>query len=190
MDYRIRANELRQTLKAWNQTLPGREKVHLIACGGTALTLLGYKESTKDVDFLVPEREEYERLTQFLKQAGYRPITSYGWKRPEESVIFDLYMGSRVYSTELLESPLKKGGNKKIQDWSKIYLGTLNAYDLIISKMFRGDEVDIEDSLLLMKHEKINLEKLKKRFKETAQYEVSEERVLRNLDRLLTRIKK
>lgn len=190
MNYRIGAKELKETLKAWDQTLPGRGKIHLIACGGTALTLLGHKESTKDVDFLVPEKKEYIRLTQFLKQAGYAQITSYGWKRPEESIIFDLYAGNRVYSTELFDSPLKKGGNKKIQEWDKIYLGTLNGYDLIISKMFRGDEIDIEDSLLLLQNEKMDLEKLKKRFKETAQYEVNEEKMLGNLDRLLARMKK
>lgn len=189
MEYRIRAHELIETLAGWDKTIPGRERIHLIACGGTALALLGHKESTKDVDFLVPEKKEYKRLLLFLKQAGYLQVTGNGWKRPDETIIFDLYAGNRVYSTELLKSPLENGRNKKIRQWNKIYLGALNPIDLIISKMFRGDEVDIQDSLVLLKNEKINLKELKKRYKETAQYEVSEERVLRNLDRLLSRIK-
>jgi len=162
----------------------------LIACGGTALTLLGYKESTKDVDFLVPEEKEYKQLTQFLERAGYLPKTSYGWKRAGENIIFDLYPGKTVYQTELLTSPLDAGGNKQIRQWNKIYLGVLNPMDLIISKMFRGTQVDIEDSLVLLKNEKVDLKKLEKRYRETAQYDVSENKVLRNLKVLLDRLKK
>ena len=153
MEYRFNADELIKTLTAWDEVLPGRGKIHLIGCGGTALTLLGYKESTKDVDFLVPVEREYKRLTQFLKDAAYKPTTGYGWKRPDESIIFDLYPGKTVYQTELLTSPLTSQGHRKIRAWNKIYLGALNPVDLIISKMFRGDEVDIQDSLLLFKKE-------------------------------------
>ena len=52
MEYRLTQKDLLQTLGAWNGFL--NKKVHLIACGGTALTLLGVKESTKDVDLLIP----------------------------------------------------------------------------------------------------------------------------------------
>lgn len=190
VEYRVGTQKLRDTLTAWDEVIPGRGKIHLIACGGTALTLMGYKESTKDVDFLIPDLREYQRLLNFLKQAGYRQTTSYGWKRPEESILFDFYAGNRIYSTELLTSPLKRGGNKKINEWKKIYLGVLNPIDLIISKMFRGSEADLEDSLALLRNEKINLEKLKKRYKETAKYDVAEERVLRNLNALLNKITK
>ncbi len=190
MNYQIDASGLMKTLRAWDEVIPSRRKIHLIACGGTALTLLGYKESTKDVDFLVPKVEEYKRLVQFLAQAGYSRGSGYGWKRPDESIIFDLYPGNRVYSTELLTSPLKKDGNKKIQEWKKIYLGALNPVDLIISKMFRGTDVDIEDSLTLFKNEKVNLVVLEKRYKETAKYDVSEERILRNFHALLARMKR
>ena len=60
--YRQGKNELLSTLKEWDKLMPSRTKIHLIACGGTALTLLGYKESTKDVDFIVPVEKEYELL--------------------------------------------------------------------------------------------------------------------------------
>lgn len=190
MDYQVLASELTDTLGAWNELLPGREKIHLIACGGTALTLLGYKESTKDVDFLVPNENEHQRLVKFLDEAGYDPVTQYGWKRPGENVIFDLYPGKRVYSTELLTSPLEVGGNRKVREWKKIYLGVLNPMDLIISKMFRGTEADIEDSLELLRREKVDLKKLEKRYRETARYETGESRVLKNFDSLLSRLKR
>ena len=62
MEYRVTADELRQTLASWDALFPGRGKIRLVACGGTALSLLGYKESTKDVDFLVPNEQEYKHF--------------------------------------------------------------------------------------------------------------------------------
>jgi hypothetical protein len=59
--------------------------------------------------------------------------------------------------------------------------------DLIISKMFRGTETDIQDCLLLFSKEKMDIGKLEARYKETAQYEITEPKVLRNLERLLKR---
>ena len=192
MKYRIEPHELTVILEAWDELFSGEAKVlkiHLIACGGTALTLLGYKESTKDVDFLVPHENEYQDLVEFLKRAGYSPATSYGWKRSGDPIIFDIYPGNKVYTTELLESPLKPGGNQKIREWKKIYLGALNPTDLIISKMFRGTETDVKDSLILLEKEKINLKHLEERYRETASYDVSEVRVLKNFEVLLKQLK-
>jgi hypothetical protein len=47
-EYRLDREELLENLRAWNRVL--RRKVRMIACGGTAMTLLGVKASTKDVD--------------------------------------------------------------------------------------------------------------------------------------------
>jgi len=60
MDYRLNKKTLLDILRYWNSYL--KRKVHLIACGGTALTLLGIKPSTKDVDFMVPIEREYKYL--------------------------------------------------------------------------------------------------------------------------------
>lgn len=62
--------------------------------------------------------------------------------------------------------------------------------DLIISKMFRGDEVDIQDSLILFKNEGVDLKKLEKRYRKTAKYYFGEDKVLRNLEVLLVRLNK
>ncbi|OGX06327.1 MAG: hypothetical protein A3G87_01615 [Omnitrophica bacterium RIFCSPLOWO2_12_FULL_50_11] len=190
MEYRGTANELMETLGAWDKLIPGGKKVRLIACGGTALTLLGHKESTKDVDFIVPDKKEYERLVHFLQRAGYQQPGIYSWRRANEVISFDIYPGKSVYTTELLSSPLAKDGHKKIREWSKLYLGVLNPADLIISKMFRGSGADFDDSLVLLQKEKVDLKRLEKRYKETAKYDVSEARVLRNLEVLLNKVKK
>ena len=124
MNYRVEQEDLMKTLALWDGLMPGRELVRLIACGGTALTLMGYKESTKDVDFLVPVEKEYQRFLKFLIQAGYQKVTHDGWKRTGENTIYDLYCGKKIYVTELLTSPLLKGGHKKIRQWEKFILGS------------------------------------------------------------------
>ncbi len=190
MEYRVTADNLLATLAVWDGFIRSRGPIHLIACGGTALTLLGYKESTKDVDFMVPNEQEYKRLVRFLQRAGYEQITAYGWGRRGEVTLYDLYPGSAVYTTRLLDSPLKKGGHKKIRQWKRIYLGVLNPLDLVITKMFRGTQVDYDDCITLCRKEKISLKTLEARYKETAKYDVSEERVLRNYELLLQQIKR
>ena len=189
MEYRVTANELRQTLASWDALFPGRGKIRLVACGGTALSLLGYKESTKDVDFLVPNEKEYERLLKFLIRAGYARVAGEGWKRSGEAIQYDLYPGKRVFQTELIDAPLEAHGHKKIWEGKKIYLGVLNSVDLIITKLFRGTEQDVEDCLTLLEHEAIGLQALETRYRDTARYEISEERVIKNLEHFLTKVR-
>ena len=189
-DYQVTGDELKQTLAAWDRLLPGRGTVHLIACGGTALSLLGYKETTKDVDFMVPVEKEYQRLVKFLIRAGYARQTGTGWKRPQENLVYDLFLGNLVYTTELLTSPLEGNGHRKVWEGKKIYLGILNSMDLIITKLFRGSTVDYEDCLTLVAHEDVDLRKLEQRFKETAGYDVSEQKLKGNFEHFLTRARR
>jgi hypothetical protein len=60
MEYRIDKQTLLDTMEQWNRFL--KRKVHLVACGGTAMTLLQVKSSTKDVDFMIPRVNEYGYL--------------------------------------------------------------------------------------------------------------------------------
>ena len=175
MKYRIDKNTLLNTLSIWNNHL--HKKVHLIACGGTALTLLNIKESTKDVDFLIPKEEEYRYLIKILKDLGYNNKTGAGWAT-EKGFIFDLYPGKKIFMTELLESPLNKGNNEVFKELEYVYLGILNFYDLLISKLFRYTSVDREDCLALYKakRKEIDIKNLEKRFFETSSYDISDEK--------------
>ena len=189
MEYRIDKQTLLDRLSAWDSFL--KKKVHLIACGGTALTLLGIKSSTKDIDLIVPSIAEYDYLLGILKQLGYKPASGYGWERGD-GFIFDLFRGNSVHTTELLQSPIEQGKHIPVKEYDKIYLGILNYYDIIISKLFRAASVDIDDCLLLVKYKKkdINLKYLEKRFKETASFDVSEAKVNKNYVYFLKVLKK
>jgi hypothetical protein len=182
MAYRLNKEDLLKNMTAWNGFL--RKKVHLIACGGTAMTLLGVKESTRDVDFMVPVEEEYRYLIKILEQLGYVSSSGSGWKRPSEVYIYDLFRGKRVHTTELIDPPLDEGRHSLIKEFSRLYIGVLNHYDLIISKLFRCTSVDVDDCLALMKarRNEIDINMLRERFKETAQYDITEAKMMSNWD--------
>lgn len=182
MEYRLGKQELFDILMHWNGFL--KRKVHLVACGGTALTLLDIKESTKDVDFMVPNESEHRYLTSTLKDLGYQKITGSGWAKAGDVFIFDLFCGKYIHTTELLQSPLKEGNNHLLKEYSRIHLGVLNEYDLIASKLFRGTSVDFDDCLLLAKVRKneIDFDRLNEHSKELAGYDVSEDKIVQNID--------
>ncbi len=187
--YRTDRQRLESILESWTQFVKSR--VRLVACGGTALTLHNLKESTKDIDFIVPVEGEYRKLIGVLQSIGYRQVTGYGWGHPQDNLIFDLYCGHRIYTTELIESPLLKGNSARWKVFKKLEIYILNSYDLIISKMFRGDATDVEDSVVLIKSGPmpVNLEKLFRRYKETAAYEVQEEKVIKTFGFLVDALK-
>jgi len=189
MEYRIDKQGLLDTLSAWDGFL--KRKIRLIACGGTALTLLGVKASTKDVDLIVPDAAEYKYLLGILRQLGYKQVSGSGWERGS-GFIFDLFSGKIIHTTELLESPLEEGNNFLIKEFSHIYLGVLNYYDIIISKLFRGTDVDMEDAVLLVrnKRKEIDLKRLKERFYETASFDVSQDKVNKHLGYFLKVLEK
>lgn len=160
--YRLDKQALWDTLAAWDGYLP--RPVRVVACGGTALMLQDLKASTKDVDFLVPDEREHRALVSTLTKLGYRQETGHGWKR-DDGFIFDLFLGKTVFQTELLESPLEEGNYLPIRGFGKLSVSALNDLDLVISKMFRGDEVDVQDCLALIKGRdgKFDVERLRTR---------------------------
>jgi hypothetical protein len=177
--YRIDEQSLLDRIGAWNGFL--KRKVHLIACGGTAMTLLGLKDSTKDIDLLVPKVNEHAYLVKTLQQLGYRSASGWGWSRGD-GFVFDLFRGKTVHTTELIESPMAADNHTLVKEFSQIYLGVLNYYDIIISKLFRGTQVDNEDCLVLVrnKSQEIDLIRLEERLRKTASYDVSEGKIIQN----------
>lgn len=178
---RLDKNQLLDIMGEWNRFL--KRSVHLVACGGTAMTLLGVKPSTKDVDFMTPSIKEYNYLVKQLQALGYRQSTGSGWKREGDIFRFDIFRGNRIHTTELLDSPLEEGGNTVLVQYSHLYIGILNDYDLICSKLMRGTMVDFEDCLMLADahKDKIDFERLIQHFNELLLYEVAEVRLRPNI---------
>ncbi len=190
MEYRLNKETLLAELGQWNRFI--KRKVHLIACGGTALTLLDIKSSTKDVDFMVPDESEYKYLIKILKDLGYEQTINSGWQKKGDIFIYDIFSGNRIHTTELLDSPLEEGKNMLLKEFSYLYVGILNEYDLIASKLFRGTGVDFEDCLMLVKARSdiIDINWLQQHVKKLAGYDISEKRILETLENFLDLLRK
>ena len=176
--YRLSANDLLDTLDNWNSLMNFR--VHLIACGGTALTLLKIEDSTRDIDFTVPMQKEYDRLMKFLRDLGYEEKGGGLAHDDDPNFIYQFWCGEKVFTTDLLDSPLDPGNHILIKRWSYIYLAALNLTDLIITKMFRGTSVDRDDCIAAFATGKVNAEKLLERYSETARYDLNPEKMMKN----------
>jgi hypothetical protein len=176
--YRLSANDLLDTLDNWNSLMNFR--VHLIACGGTALTLLKIKDSTRDIDFTVPMHKEYDRLIKFLRDLGYEEKGNGLAHDDDPNFIYQFWRGNKVFTTDLLDSPLDPGNHILIKRQSHIYLAALNLTDLIITKMFRGTSVDRDDCIAAFATGKVNAEKLLERYSETARYDLNPEKMMKN----------
>ncbi len=177
MEYRLNKDQLLAVLEEWNRFL--KRKVHLIACGGTAMTLSGVKPSTKDVDFMVPNIQEHHYLIKQLRALEYEQVTGFGWKRAGEIFQFDIFRGNFIHTTELLTSPLEKDGNRPLKEYSHLYLGVLNDYDLISSKLMRGTRVDFYDfqSLAEAHMTDLDIDRLIAHFNELVSFDIAEERL-------------
>jgi len=190
MEYRINKQRLLEALGHWNTFI--KRKIHLVACGGTALTLMDVKPSTKDIDFLVPNVPEYKYLIRTLKDLDYKQIRGAGWTRKDEAFIFDLFPGKRIHTTELMEPPLNEGNHTLFKEFSYLYVGVLNDYDLIVSKLFRGSNVDFDDCMMLVQahKERIDIRYLEQRFAKLARYDISENRITGHLEAFTSLLKK
>lgn len=184
-EYRLDKDELLDNLRAWNRVL--RRRVRLIACGGTAMTLLGVKASTKDVDFMIPDIREYNYLMKQLQAMGYTQTNGPGWQRRGDVFHFDIFRGNNIHTTGLLQSPLEDGRNSLLVEFSHLYIGILNDYDLIASKLMRGTRVDFEDCVMLAAahRNKLDIERLVAHFNEMVDYDVAEARLRPNMDHFL-----
>lgn len=176
--YRLSVEDLLATLDNWDSLMNFR--VRLIGCGGTALSLLKIKDSTKDIDFTVPVVREYERLMKFLRDLGYEEKGGGLAHDDDPNFIYQFWCGNKVFTTNLLDSPLEPGKHIMVKRWSHIYLGALNLTDLIITKMFRGTPVDRDDCIAAFATGKVKAEKLLERYSETARYDLNPEKMMKN----------
>jgi hypothetical protein len=176
--YRLTGDDLMLTLDNWDSLM--NFNTRLIACGGTAMTLLNIKDSTKDIDFVVPVENEYKRLMKFLKQIGYHDGGG-GLQHPDDpNFIYQFWSGNQVFTTNLLDPILDQGKHIVVKEWRYIYLGAINLMDLIITKMFRGTSVDISDCIAIFTTGEIDAEQLLVRYRKTAQYDLNPDKVMKN----------
>ena len=118
----------------------------------------------------------------FLQSLGYEEKGG-GLAHPDDPYfLYQFWVGNRVFTTDLLDPPLDPGKNIPIKKWRHIYLGALNLQDLIITKMFRGMQVDVDDCVAVFAISEIDPEELLKRYAETAKHGLNPEKMIQNFN--------
>ena len=126
------------------------KKVTLVAVGGTAMTLYGLKEATKDVDFCAQTREDWAAVHAAAKKAksGFR---------------LDLFREGHIYILQLPEDYASKSGLVKEQ-FKNLEVKLLSPIDIILTKTSRLNERDVEDIRALISKKRVDKKKLIERY--------------------------
>ena len=112
-----------------------KRKITLVAVGGTAMTLLGLKPSTRDVDFCISSdyKEEFEKAI-------------------DKTFRVDLFFDGYIFSEQLPSDYIEK--SKEILRLKNITLNTLSPADIVITKSARFNARDEEDISAIAKYVK------------------------------------
>lgn len=128
-------------------------KIILVAAGGTAMTLLNIKNSTKDVDFTGPSKDiiEFEKAESLLPPTG---------------LDIQCWPDGRVFSQELPDDYIRKSIDIDTHDIKNIILKALQPLDIIVTKVGRYNDRDVEDIRDCIKVHNIEKESIISRGKE------------------------
>ena len=105
------------------------KKITLVAVGGTAMTLLNLKSSTIDVDFTIPSEDKDEYDKAILNTPHAHKI--------------DVWEDGYVFCQALPSDYLQK--SKTIKEFNNIRLLALGPIDIVVTKIGRLNERDIQD---------------------------------------------
>lgn len=142
----INKQALLDYLKRIDSVLP--EKIMLIAIGGTAMTLMDLKPTTRDIDFCLDARD-YELFKKAISKVRGK-------------FTIHLFSNGYIFSQQLPEDYIEKSVN--FRKYEKIDLRILHPLDIIITKISRLNARDEADIDTLMKTKNINKEALINRF--------------------------
>lgn len=151
------------------------EPLELFAIGGTAMVLKGIKAATKDIDFLTDEK--YERIKRMFNLAGMKEESPQKmcniWRL--DKIRIDLFYDGFIMGIRFPDDWKKL--SEKIKTTGKVKLYILNWYDIIITKISRAEERDIEDIIEIIKSQKLDFGFLKKRY-----YSIAETSIISDFD--------
>lgn len=126
-----------------------KRSIVLIALGGTALTLLGFKEFTRDVDFCI-DSKDYSYFNDIIKDSK--------WK-------IDLFQDGYIFSEQLPSDYVDRAITINT-NFNKIDIRALSFVDIIITKVARFLERDEEDISSIFRRVEIDKKELESRFEQ------------------------
>ena len=179
----INAEELFELFESISKFI--EKEIRIYALGGTALTILNIKKSTRDVDVNIESNSEYQYICKIFNDLGFERQGNRWFS--QEGLAFDMFRGSHILGTELLPDCI--GKSKFIKSFGNIKLYTLPLEDIIISKLARGDSRDFDDIKKILEVKEINLRKLVQRYKETMENSICRDYKQKLLDLIKIKFK-
>lgn len=152
------AQELEALFTEIGKTLQGPLKVFLI--GGCNLALKGIKAATKDIDLVVKDKNDFEKIQKTLHELGFGPLarqeTSY--RKMEPSEIFVLFGKPRVdvftrivcNALTLSESMVDRSIEKK---YGSLSVNFVKPEDIILFKAITDRDGDLDDIAAIIRRE-------------------------------------
>ena len=135
------------------------EEVEIVAIGGTALSLTGNRSFSKDIDFCYSKCKFPSDFAQTAVDAG----KEIGINKKD----IEMFSGFEMTLLELPEFGERAIPYKGLS-LRHIKLKTMHPFDIILSKIYRGEPKDMQDVENLVNDGQINLNQLKTRFIEVA----------------------
>jgi len=141
----------KQDLLDWLKEIDNRldREIEIVAVGGTAMTLLNLKESTRDVDFCL-ETKEFDLFKKLVKSESFK---------------VDLFRDGFIFALQLPDD-YSELAQESGENFKNIKLKTLKMEDIVLTKTSRLNARDQEDIQALAKTGKVDINFLKKRFEE------------------------
>ena len=143
------------------------EELELYAIGGTAMILKNIRETTKDIDFLTTENQE--KIRKLFNLAGLKEKDTSKlcniWYL--ENIRIDLFYDEFIFGIRLPND--WKDKSEHLKDIGKVKLYILNWQDILITKIARNEQRDIDDAIDIIKAENINFEELRERYYKLAE---------------------
>lgn len=166
----------KQDLLGWLENVDQKlsKDIVLVAVGGTALTLLGLKESTRDVDFCLSEDD----FSHFKDNSSSKIF------------VVDLFRDGYIFSLQLPKDYMERAEAIPFSG-KHMVLKALSLDDIIVTKTARFHARDIEDIQAVLKTGKIQVESLKRRFQQVLEsYAGNEEEYQRHFQLVLQLLEK
>lgn len=165
----ISREDLLRFLKGLDKRI--KTRITMVAVGGTAMVLMGLKESTKDVDFCVDNKKHHDLIRRLRIKSDFK---------------VDLFYGGYIFCLQLpsdytIRARALKTGLKMLN------IKILSPIDVVITKSSRLNQRDIEDIKEVVSKKKISRERLILRFNEVKKSWPSNDKMLEENFRFVLR---
>lgn len=139
-------------------------RVDTYLLGGANLILRGLKDTTKDVDLALRDREDYRSLVEILKDQGFgeKPELGRAYEGLRPSIVleregsprWDLFLEEVAGTLQLTEEMVRRSEKAKV--FGNLTLRLLSFTDLFIFKSVTDREGDLEDAALIARQGEID----------------------------------